>query len=178
MDYPGLVKKLALPDGYTPPTELAYDDIRARAISRADLDDDVREGAPPDRRDRPRLGIAELRASVAENLAATEGAEIRRIGSDFHLRLVELTSNRSLVLFARLISGLLDGALPRHDAERRKQRMPSQSTGMIDHHSRIIDLIEAGASREAARYWREHLEAVHQQPRKSINTDLVLDLES
>jgi len=42
MDYTGLVKKLALPDGYTPPTELAYDDIRARAISRADLDDDVR----------------------------------------------------------------------------------------------------------------------------------------
>jgi len=38
----GLVKSLDLPAGYTPPTELAYEDIKARAISRADLDDDVR----------------------------------------------------------------------------------------------------------------------------------------
>ena len=42
MDYKGLVKSLDLPAGYTPPTELAYGDIRARAIGRADLDDDVR----------------------------------------------------------------------------------------------------------------------------------------
>jgi len=172
MDYPGLVKKLALPDGYTPTTFApgpSAEPISTMTCGKAH---------PRIAGTVPASDIAELRASVAENLAATEGAEIRRIGSDFHLRLVELTGNRSLVLFARLISGLLDGALPRHDAERRKQRMPSQSTGMIDHHSRIIDLIEAGASREAARYWREHLEAVHQQPRKSINTDLVLDLES
>ena len=42
MDYRGLVKSLDLPAGYVPPAELAYDDIRARALSRADLDDDVR----------------------------------------------------------------------------------------------------------------------------------------
>jgi hypothetical protein len=42
MDYRGLVKSLDLPRGYTPPAELAHEDIRARAISRADLDDDVR----------------------------------------------------------------------------------------------------------------------------------------
>jgi hypothetical protein len=42
MDYRGLVRSLDLPAGYVPPAELAYDDIRARAISRADLDDDVR----------------------------------------------------------------------------------------------------------------------------------------
>jgi hypothetical protein len=42
MDYQGLVKSLDLPAGYTPPAELADDDIRARAISRADLDEDVR----------------------------------------------------------------------------------------------------------------------------------------
>jgi len=121
--------------------------------------------------------IAALRASVAANLASTDSSETRRIGSEIHIQLVELTGNRSLVLFARLISGLLDGALARHEAERLKQRMPSQSSNMIDHHSRIIDLIEAGASREAARHWREHLEAVHRQLRKSINTDLVLDIE-
>src|SRR5262249_17754239 len=42
MNYHGLVKSLDLPAGWVPPTDLAYDDVRARAISRADLDDDVR----------------------------------------------------------------------------------------------------------------------------------------
>jgi hypothetical protein len=42
MKYAGLVKSLDLPPGFTAPTVLAYEDIRARAISRADLDDDVR----------------------------------------------------------------------------------------------------------------------------------------
>ncbi|HYS31767.1 MAG TPA: hypothetical protein VEM58_05860 [Streptosporangiaceae bacterium] len=41
MNYFGLVKRLDLPAGWVPPTELEYDDIRARAISRADLHDDV-----------------------------------------------------------------------------------------------------------------------------------------
>jgi hypothetical protein len=42
MDYSGLIKRLVLPSGYSPPTELTHHDIRARAISRADLHDDVR----------------------------------------------------------------------------------------------------------------------------------------
>ena len=42
MDYHGLVKRLQVPDGYIAPRELSYHDIRAHAISRADLDDDVR----------------------------------------------------------------------------------------------------------------------------------------
>jgi hypothetical protein len=37
-----LVKSLRIPEGYHAPTELAYDDIRAPATSRADLQDDVR----------------------------------------------------------------------------------------------------------------------------------------
>jgi len=42
MDYTGLVKSLDLPPGFTPPRELAYEDIRASALTRDDLDDDVR----------------------------------------------------------------------------------------------------------------------------------------
>ncbi len=42
MNYHGLVKCLDLPAGWMPPTELEYDDIRAQAISRAHLQDDVR----------------------------------------------------------------------------------------------------------------------------------------
>ena len=42
MKYEGLIKKLNLPSDFAPPTELDYADIRARAISRADLVEDVR----------------------------------------------------------------------------------------------------------------------------------------
>lgn len=42
VDYSGMIKRLVLPPGYSPPTELTHEDIRARAISRADLHDDVR----------------------------------------------------------------------------------------------------------------------------------------
>ena len=41
MNYHGLVKRLDLPAGWIPPAKLEYGDIRARAISRADYDDDV-----------------------------------------------------------------------------------------------------------------------------------------
>jgi hypothetical protein len=41
LNYHGLVKRLDLPAGWKAPTELGYDDIGARAISRADLHDDA-----------------------------------------------------------------------------------------------------------------------------------------
>lgn len=37
----GLAKLISLPVGFSPPTELTYADLRAHAISRTDLDDDV-----------------------------------------------------------------------------------------------------------------------------------------
>jgi hypothetical protein len=41
MDYGRFVKKLDLPAGFTPPTELRYGDIVATAITRSHLQDDV-----------------------------------------------------------------------------------------------------------------------------------------
>jgi hypothetical protein len=41
MDYTGFIKSFDLPQGYAAPTDLRYDDIVARAISRADLQNDV-----------------------------------------------------------------------------------------------------------------------------------------
>jgi hypothetical protein len=41
MDYAHLIKKLQLPPDFTAPTRLAYEDIEIRAITRADLEDDV-----------------------------------------------------------------------------------------------------------------------------------------
>ncbi|TCO54362.1 GNAT family N-acetyltransferase [Actinocrispum wychmicini] len=42
MDYRRIVKFFDLPEGYVAPTELAYEDIRARAITRKDLQEDVK----------------------------------------------------------------------------------------------------------------------------------------
>jgi hypothetical protein len=40
--YEEMTRKLTLPADFAPPVELAYADVRARALSRADLADDVR----------------------------------------------------------------------------------------------------------------------------------------
>lgn len=42
MNYQGLVKRLNLPTGWAAPTELTYGDIRASALTRGHLQDDVR----------------------------------------------------------------------------------------------------------------------------------------
>jgi hypothetical protein len=42
MDYAQFIKKLELPSGFSAPTELSYEDLVARAITREDLHDDVR----------------------------------------------------------------------------------------------------------------------------------------
>ncbi|MGH3242883.1 MAG: hypothetical protein ACRDNL_21070 [Spirillospora sp.] len=42
MDYGQFVKKLVVPPGFDVPTRLTYEGIEARAISRADLSEDVR----------------------------------------------------------------------------------------------------------------------------------------
>jgi DNA-binding FadR family transcriptional regulator len=121
--------------------------------------------------------IASLRELLADAVSRTDPAEVRRIGARFHIRLVELTGNRSLALFAELLSGLLDVPIERHDADRLSKQIPSRAAGLLDQHSRVIDLIEAGASREAARHWREHLDSVHRRLKETVDTGTVLDLE-
>lgn len=41
MNYRGLIKRLDLPAGFVAPARLRYEDLRADAITRADLADDV-----------------------------------------------------------------------------------------------------------------------------------------
>jgi hypothetical protein len=42
VDYAWFIKKLLLPPGFIAPTQLVFEDLEARVISRADLSDDVR----------------------------------------------------------------------------------------------------------------------------------------
>lgn len=120
--------------------------------------------------------VAALRAQASAARAASpaDRVRMRRESARFHVMLVELTGNRSLALFARLVSGLLDGALERHDTARDE---PPSDDNLLDDHERVVDLIEAGAAREAARHWREHLEAAHRRLRRTVNTAAVLDPE-
>ena len=41
MEYAGLVRSLALPPGFAPPTVLEFEDVRATVLGRGDLADDV-----------------------------------------------------------------------------------------------------------------------------------------
>jgi hypothetical protein len=41
MNYDGLIKRLTVPHGWTAPTELTYEDVRAIALTREQLHDDV-----------------------------------------------------------------------------------------------------------------------------------------
>jgi hypothetical protein len=42
VDYRLFIKKLSVPAGFTAPERLVFEDLEARALTRADLDDDVR----------------------------------------------------------------------------------------------------------------------------------------
>jgi DNA-binding FadR family transcriptional regulator len=94
--------------------------------------------------------------------------ESLRACTEFHLQLVELTGNRSLTLFIRLINGQLD-VTPKHAAKDEPVRHH-----VFDDHSRVIDLLEAGASREAARHWREHLRSTHESLKCIADTEAPL----
>jgi GntR family transcriptional repressor for pyruvate dehydrogenase complex len=122
--------------------------------------------------------IAGLREQVDRSREDTNPAARRAINDDFHVRLVELTGNRSLILYARLINTLINIPL-----SRRRPRHAATGTDdgdgfeQIDAHSRAIDLIEAGASQEAGRHWRSHLEAEQADFAKVFDTTALLDIE-
>jgi DNA-binding FadR family transcriptional regulator len=121
--------------------------------------------------------VATLRQALADNRAEPDALAFRRAGEEFHVKIVELTGNRTLTLYARLVTRLLDVPIERRHAERLKREQPSDSERMLDHHERVIDLIAAGATQEAERHWREHLEAVHELLRQTVNTGAVLELD-
>lgn len=121
--------------------------------------------------------LAELRALVAAARDETDPAVRREVGGRFHTALVELTGNPALALFARLVQQLIDAQTARYDNQRQRRNDPSSAGHLLEAHERVIELLEAGAAREAARYWREHLDEVHDMLRRTVDTADVLDLE-
>jgi GntR family transcriptional regulator, transcriptional repressor for pyruvate dehydrogenase complex len=122
--------------------------------------------------------IASLRELVQHSRDEADPVRRRDLNDEFHVRLVELTANRSLTLYARLLTRLMDVPSARR---RPPQSSPSEETDdgldVAEAHSRTIDLIAAGASQEASRHWRAHLDAEHARLAKSIDTGAPLDVE-
>ncbi len=122
--------------------------------------------------------IASLRELVQHSRDEADPVRRRDLNDEFHVRLVELTANRSLTLYARLLTRLMD--VP--SARRRPPQSPPSDEAddgldVAEAHSRAIDLIAAGASQEASRHWRAHLDAEHARLAKSIDTGAPLDVE-
>jgi GntR family transcriptional regulator, transcriptional repressor for pyruvate dehydrogenase complex len=122
--------------------------------------------------------IASLRELVLRSRDEANPARRRDLNDEFHVRLVELTANRSLTLYARLLTRLMDVPSARR---RPPQSSPAEETDdgldVAEAHSRAIDLIAAGASQEASRHWRAHLDAEHARLAKSLDTGAPLDVE-
>jgi DNA-binding FadR family transcriptional regulator len=121
--------------------------------------------------------VAELRALVTAAHDATDPSVRRELGGRFHTALVALTGNPALALFARLVQQLIDAQTARYDNQRQRRGGPSSAGHLPEAHERVIELLEAGAAREASRYWREHLDEVHEMLRRTVDTADVLDLE-
>jgi GntR family transcriptional repressor for pyruvate dehydrogenase complex len=124
--------------------------------------------------------VAGLRELVTHSRADLDPVARRALNDDFHVRLVELTGNRSLALYARLLTGLMDIPQSRRRAQHAAAPDANDDDALepLDAHSRVIDLIEAGASQEAARHWRAHLEAEHARLATSSDTTALLDMQS
>ena len=122
--------------------------------------------------------IASLRQSVAHAQEQKTHELADDLGAEFHIRLVELTENRSLLLFARLVAGLLAGSTRRSSGQRGSNLARVPGVDLHDDHSRVVDLIEAGSASAAADLWRAHLDANHKRLRSALDTSAVLDLET
>jgi DNA-binding FadR family transcriptional regulator len=121
--------------------------------------------------------VTALRDAVERNRRESDPSRSSSLRSDFHVQLVKLTNNRSLTLFVLLLTNLLDIPLKRRRPEPADE-VPEIDLGFLDAHSRVIDLIEAGASRKASRHWHQHLQAMHARLRETMDTGAVLDLEA
>jgi DNA-binding FadR family transcriptional regulator len=135
----------------------------------------------------PAVGIVARRADpadvrVLEELAHAEIEVLRdrdafrAAAIGFHRKLVELSGNQMLIVFASMIHGVIEA-----QAERRT----SVTSGRYRHgperhheHLEVIELIRAGKAAEAEEVWREHLETARRLLMAESGADTMIDLLS
>ena len=122
--------------------------------------------------------VARLVEIHDRELAAVNSPEdIRREGARFHQTVVELAGNRTLIMFSAMLTEIIEAHTARlqklQAGGKVKRRM--RQAGHADH-ERLIDLVRAGATREAEQCWRQHLERVSQMLLSEVDAHTLLEL--
>jgi GntR family transcriptional repressor for pyruvate dehydrogenase complex len=128
-----------------------------------------------ERRDPAALAV--LVAAHEAELNAGSDAELRSLGGNFHHVVVEQAGNRTITLLSAMVQEIIDLQTARRqaiDAAGPPQRR-HRKQGLADH-ERLIELVRAGAAREAERFWRAHLERVRGWLLEASDAATVLEL--
>jgi len=123
--------------------------------------------------------VAALEAILAEEEAALDDRDrLREVGERLHSTLVELAGNQTLIVFSAMLHGVIDAHTARFQSAERDRGERRHGPEMHGEHERLIELIRAGAAREAEDYWAAHLESVRKILVTRGEADTVLDLMS
>jgi DNA-binding FadR family transcriptional regulator len=112
----------------------------------------------------------------AEEAVIQERAAFRSAALNFHRTIVNLSRNKTLIVFASMIHGVIDANATRYQtATAGKYR---QGAERHIEHLKVIELIRAGRADEAESLWAEHLELARQVLLKEGGSTTVVDVMS
>ena len=106
----------------------------------------------------PNADLSVLRA-INDDAAASANDLLKMLEHHhrFHQALLEMSGNRTLVLFSRMMELILEAANIRHVSDRITEE--AAATGQAQRtHVQIVELMESGRSDKAQELWRSHLQ--------------------
>jgi DNA-binding FadR family transcriptional regulator len=110
----------------------------------------------------PKKAAAALRAHLETEYALVDDrfAEVKAI-ADFHRLLMELSGNTTLTMIAHALQELMERhfslAQSINEAKEDEEFLQRRMRVGLKSHSKLIDLIEAGAGDSAEKHWRDHM---------------------
>ncbi|HEY6868408.1 MAG TPA: FCD domain-containing protein, partial [Novosphingobium sp.] len=111
-------------------------------------------------------------------LATDRFAASARI-AEFHQTLLELAGNKTLIVFARALRGLVDEHLnlaQRRSPEPDPEFSARQLRYGVKSHARLVDLIEARDGPGAEAHWKAHMIAAGKVWLQQVGPNSVVDL--
>jgi DNA-binding FadR family transcriptional regulator len=110
--------------------------------------------------------------------AIDDPREFSKAGVGYHIKLVELSGNRTLTAIIGMLAEIIERELakslaeigPDSDEARRADRRALRG------YEKIADLIHAGDAEGAERAWRDHMKSVRRYVAKTQKQDRVIDL--
>jgi DNA-binding FadR family transcriptional regulator len=121
--------------------------------------------------------ITALEALAQEEIDVLRDRDaFRATAIGFHRKLVELSGNQMLIVFASMIHGVIEA-----QAERRTSATGGRYRHGVDRHGEhleVIELIRAGRAAEAEGVWRQHLETARRLLMAESGANTMIDLLS